>query len=90
MANALSDQFVVSIEKKSAEWKVRVGELERKRCRALKKAKQQKKSAIGGDGNESAMEARNRYVELLQEQRAQFVFFVNALLPILVSRLTLP
>ncbi|KAI1730662.1 IRSp53/MIM homology domain-containing protein [Ditylenchus destructor] len=80
LANALSDQFVVSVEKKAAEWKFRVSEIERQRSRALKKSKQQKKY---GDGTEKTTDNKNRYVEVLNEQRSQFVYFVNALLPIL-------
>lgn len=83
LANALSDQFVISVEKKAAEWKLRVSEIERQRNRALKKSKQQKKY---GDGTENSADHKNRYVEVLNEQRGQFVYFVNALLPILVIK----
>jgi hypothetical protein len=87
LAKSLSDQFVVSLERKSLEWKQRVGEIERRRMRTLKRSRQQHKKGehMGVSGQEGVVEGRNRFTELLYEQRSQFVFFVNALLPVMVG-----
>uniref|UniRef100_A0A915DD39 IMD domain-containing protein n=1 Tax=Ditylenchus dipsaci TaxID=166011 RepID=A0A915DD39_9BILA len=47
LATALTDQFVVCLEKKSVEWKQRVGEIERRRMRSLKsRSRQQHKKGL--------------------------------------------
>lgn len=75
----LNDCFAPSVEKKVGDWRQRVSDIERRRTRNMKKWKQKSSS-----GSEMFSEAQSSYLELLTEQRSQFVYFVNALLPIMV------
>uniref|UniRef100_A0AC35EYH4 IMD domain-containing protein n=1 Tax=Panagrolaimus sp. PS1159 TaxID=55785 RepID=A0AC35EYH4_9BILA len=79
LANALSAQFCDSMEKKSDEWKKKVSDIERRRGKCFKKSKQKKYFSQA----DLVAEQREGCLELLFEQRNQFAFFVNAILPIL-------
>uniref|UniRef100_A0A914YL22 IMD domain-containing protein n=1 Tax=Panagrolaimus superbus TaxID=310955 RepID=A0A914YL22_9BILA len=79
LANALTSQFCETMDKKSDEWKKRVSDIERRRGKCFKKSKQKKffsQADLVGEQREGCL-------ELLFEQRNQFAFFVNAILPIL-------
>lgn len=80
LASALNNQFCDSMEKKSDEWKKRIVDIERRRGKCFKKSKKKQFSSA-----ELIGEQREGCLELLFEQRNEFAFFVNALLPILVS-----
>uniref|UniRef100_A0AC34R5H8 IMD domain-containing protein n=1 Tax=Panagrolaimus sp. JU765 TaxID=591449 RepID=A0AC34R5H8_9BILA len=78
LASALNNQFCDSMEKKSDEWKKRIVDIERRRGKCFKKSKKKQFSSA-----ELIGEQREGCLELLFEQRNEFAFFVNALLPIL-------
>lgn len=78
LATALSDQFAPNLEKKSVEWRQRIQtDFEKRRAKILKKSAKRKTLT-------DLIENRNCYSELAFEQRDQFVFFVNLLLPVIV------
>uniref|UniRef100_A0AC34F762 IMD domain-containing protein n=1 Tax=Panagrolaimus sp. ES5 TaxID=591445 RepID=A0AC34F762_9BILA len=79
LATALNTQFCDSMDKKSDEWKKRVTDIERRRGKCFKKSKQKKFFSQA----DLVAEQREGCLELLFEQRNQFAFFVNAILPIL-------
>ena len=85
LANAITGQFCESMEKKSEEWKKRITDIERRRGKCFKKGKSKKYYSPA----DLVAEQREGCLELLFEQRNQFAFFVNALLPILVYSLFL-
>lgn len=80
LSNALTNQFCESMEKKSDEWKKRVTDIEKRRSKCFKKSKSKKYYSP----NDVIAEQKEGCLELLFEQRNQYSFFVNSLLPILV------
>jgi hypothetical protein len=81
LANSLSEQFAGSMDKKGVEWKQRVQEIERRHTKSFKKTRSRKQNFEA----DCLQEQRNSCAELLFEQRNQFIYFVNALLPVMVS-----
>lgn len=81
LASALSNQFCESMDKKSDEWKKRITDIEKRRGKCFKKSKQKKFHSQA----DLVAEQREGCLELLFEQRNQFAFFVNSLLPVLVG-----
>ncbi|KAH7728314.1 Protein M04F3.5 [Aphelenchoides avenae] len=85
IALALNDQFVVALEKKSGDCKHRVAEIERKNAKNFKKTRSKKQNLAV----DSVSEQREACAELLLEQRRQFLFFINTLLPVMNTEVKL-
>lgn len=80
LAGALGDGFAGALDKKGVEWKQRIQEIERRHSKNFKKTRSKKQNFEA----DCLAEQRHSCAELLYEQRNQFIYFVNALLPVMV------
>ena len=77
LSTALTEQFATLLEKSGSEWKHRLGEIERRHKKNVKKCS--KKNA-----QEQTIEYRLGCAEILMEQRTQLGTFASFLLPVIV------